>query len=1652
MLRVPTPSSVSNSAEMEHHNTQQAQLQLRSPSRTHHQFHPSRPAILDLFNLYLGLKNSGQKSDDSIREPPNKTQKRVTALNRELPPRNEQFLLDFGQLQSQFTDQEQLSTVAESVLIYLIIHCSSHAPRAEFILFAIRSLSSIGCINWDTFLPSLLSSVSSTEISTSQGNQPSGAVSCANLTSGLLPSSTTVASTTIFQSSNPASPLPTVHGIGSPLHSAAEPSSSAVLSPMNSSDVNAASQQSIAKVNLLTRDSATSSLRQLCCKIILTGLDSNIKPVTHGEVFQHMLNWLINWDQNLHGVDDFDSVKYWKPDKALTEWLHSCLDVIWLLVESDKCRIPFYELLRSGLQFLENIPDDEALFTLILEIHRRRDMMAMHMQMLDQQLHCPTFGTPRLLPQGTANSSGEGVANMRYSPITYSSVLGEPLHGEDLAASIQKGSLDWERALRCLKHALRNTPSPDWWRRVLLVAPCHRLHAQAPTLGAVFTSEMVCEAVIERIVELLKLTNSEINCWQEWLIFSDIFFFLMYSPYFLAEINCWQEWLIFSDIFFFLMKSGCIDFVEFVDKLVLRLQEGDHQILTTNHVTWLLAQIIRVELVMNALNTDSRKVETTRKILSFHKEEKSSDPNNPQSILLDFISSCQNLRIWTLNTATREYLNNEQLQKGKQIDEWWRQVNKGERMMDYMNLDDRSIGMFWVVSYTMAQPACETVMHWLNSAGVTELLPGPNLQSNERLIVMREVCPLPISLLSGLSINLCLKVAYQMEESMFFGQVVPSIALVETYCRLMLISPHSLFRSLLTHLTSRNPTTLTRPGNTILVFEILNYRFLSLYRYQGKSKTLMYDVTKMISTLKGKRGDHRIFRLAENLCMNLILSLRDFFFVKREGKGPTEFTETLNRITIVTLAIIIKTRGIGEFEQLLYLQTMLEQILATSQHSWSEKTLRYFPSVLRDALSGRMDKRGLAIQAWQQAETTVINQCTQLLSPSADPTYVATYINHSFPQHRQYLCAGAWILMHGHPENINCTNLGHVLREFSPEEVTANIYTMVDVLLHHIHLELQRGHSLQDLMLKACGNLSVFIWNHELLPPDILLLALIDRDDDPHALRIVINLLDSKELQQRVKLYLINRGPPEHWLSSGLFKRVELQKALGNYLSWKERYPTFFDDIAARLLPVIPLIIYRLIENDAMDAADRVLQVYSTFLHYYPLNFAFVRDILAYFYGHLPGKLILRVLNILDIKKIPFSESFPQHINSSNAAMCPPLDYFATLLLGLVNHVIPALNNSSKCAAMGDFANNSTRAPHGKIQASLQPGPIISSDGQKPYYQMQDPGTFTQLTLETAVVELLSLPVSPSQIVSSLVQIVVHIQPTLVQSSNGLHGAPGISGQGSILPTSPSGGSTDSLGATRSAPSVSGMNTSNFVSRSGYTCQQLSCLLIQACGLLLAQLPPEFHVQLYVEAARIIKESWWLTDAKRSVGELESAVSYALLDPTWAAQDNTSTAIGNIVALLHAFFCNLPQEWLEGTHLIIKHLRPVTSVAVLRIAFRIMGPLLPRLANAHTLFSKTLSLLLNILVDVFGRNSQLSAPIEAADITDIIDFLHHVIHYEGQGGPVQASSKPRSEILALFGRAAENLRADVQHLFSHLNADSNSSVYASTHPKMVPNA
>jgi mediator of RNA polymerase II transcription subunit 23 len=113
------------------------------------------------------------------------------------------------------------------------------------------------------------------------------------------------------------------------------------------------------------------------------------------------------------------------------------------------------------------------------------------------------------------------------------------------------------------------------------------------------------------------------------------------------------------------------------------------------------------------------------------------------------------------------------MQKGKLIDEWWKQVYKGDRVLDYSMLDEKSMGMVWVLSNTMTQPISEALMTWFKSSGVVDFtLPSNNVgQPGERLSLIHETRPLPITLLSGLSLHLCIRIITQIEELIFSGQV-----------------------------------------------------------------------------------------------------------------------------------------------------------------------------------------------------------------------------------------------------------------------------------------------------------------------------------------------------------------------------------------------------------------------------------------------------------------------------------------------------------------------------------------------------------------------------------------------------------------------------------------------------------------------------------------------------------------------------------------------------------------------------------------------------------------------------------------------------------------------------------------------------------------
>ncbi|KAL3685167.1 hypothetical protein R1sor_003189 [Riccia sorocarpa] len=1570
-----------------------------------------RGAVQDLFNLYLGRPTTSKNDASSREQQPAKQRRKVMASSRPQPPKDENFLSDYQELQATFQDTEQLRSATEGVLALLLVQCSYHALQVEFLLYALQTLAKLGLVRWDSFLPLLLRAVGSCEMAgLHQGPQTSSTPPTTASHALTMGSSATPPLT----ASTPASPAPLLSSsvIGSPaLSSAVDVSSNAIQSP-------AAASTNGSGGKMLSGARVVTWLRPLVCKILQAALELEVKPAACFDILVQIVSWINQWDPKpANGSKDDGSVES-------TAWLHSCIELIWTMIDESKYRVPFYALLHDRTQLkIDHWPEDELLFALFVEVHRRRDKIALHIRTLDQHLHCPTFAT------------------LRTTALTYLGNLGEPLHGEDVANAIPKGSLEWERALRCLRHALRFNPSADWWRKVLISAPRYRQQTQGQQATSrvllsstqpapEFTAEMTCEAVVDRILELMTPISGG---------YSSV-------PVSVTEAGRWQEWLIFADIFYFFMRSGYIDFIEFIDKLAARFARGDQPVMRSNHVTWLLAQVFRLETVTAALSADSKKLETAQKILSFHMAERPVDQTtnlSPQTMLLDFAGSSQILRLWSINRQMMDQLTgnrwNEHIQKGKQIDEWWKQVGKGERVLDYSNLDDKSMGMVWVLSHTVSQPICEAVMAWLNSKGFADYMGSG--QTGDRIVVIHETRPLPVVLLSGLSLHMSSRVVNTIEDLMFAGQHVPSIAIVETYVRLLLLAPQTLFRHHINGMMQRYQQGLTKPGVQLLLLEILNYRLLPLYRYQNKSKQLLFDIAKIIITVKAKRGEHRLFRLTENLAINLIFSTREVILIKKDLKGAsTDFTETMNRVMVVNLAITMKTRGVAEIEQMMFLQPALEQILANSQHTWSEKTMRHFPPSLRDALAGRPDKRQQVIQQWQSVEATVLHHLRAMLLPNSDPSYAMNAMNamnHNFPQHRQFLCAGAWMLMDSHQDIMTSGNFGRLIKELQPEEVTSNIYTMVDVMLHNIHVQLQLGHLQHELLLRASAGLASLMWSQEILPFDITLLALVDRDDDTHALRLVVGLLlDRPEFVQRVQHYNVSRGQPEHWMHSGPFQRHEPQQALGQHLAGKDRYPIFFDDMCLRALPVIPLIIYRLIENDATETAERVLTAYNGLLVYHPGYFSFVRDILAYFYGSLPPKLIVSLLGSLNLNKVPFSDAFLQHVGGQNQGASLPQEYYSSLLQGLVNKVIPPLSKNRSNSAGVEGMPGMSRSASNRSQAPGSANNTTSAaDVHRAFYQHQDPGTYSQLVLETAVIELLSLPPPSNHAVTMLVNAAIRIPSPPSHSTTGSAGLSAVGTPRSpLLPTSPT--NVDS----QNQANGNGLGSSSTSLLTGCP------LVIQACGLLLAQLPTAFHGGFYSEAARIIKECWWVIDQNRPPKEMDAVFGHAVWSPTWAVQDEMSNVVGNTVALLHAFSANLPFEWLEGMHSVITLQRPICSVAHLRLAFRIIGPLLPRLVISRPLFAKTVALLFTSMVDVFGRNSVVKC--EATEISDLVDFLHHAVLMEVQG-PSSAVGKPRPETLMLCSKVIERLRPDVQHMFRHLCVDATTSIYAATHPKMA---
>ena len=309
-------------------------------------------------------------------------------------------------------DHEQLRLVAESILASLLVSCSGHIIRTEFLLFALHTLLRLSLLSWDSFIPMLLRHATATE-SSSQTRHLMRSSSNVVENNSSVPGAHT-SSVVLQQVLTPAAPAsPASAIVGSPPYSAND----------NSTTQSPAKTAETSSLTLPSKGTPFSSgvkvaswLRQVVCKVLSIALDTSefLHPITCFEALSQMVQWVHTWDTVGSGSSEEKKLYVFiSGQHDAKEWLYDCLGIIKALVDERKSRLPFYSLLHDRTQLhLDHWPHDVVLFPFFLEVHRRRDKISSYMQMLDQHLHCPTF------------------ASLRMVALTYQGAMGEPLHGE----------------------------------------------------------------------------------------------------------------------------------------------------------------------------------------------------------------------------------------------------------------------------------------------------------------------------------------------------------------------------------------------------------------------------------------------------------------------------------------------------------------------------------------------------------------------------------------------------------------------------------------------------------------------------------------------------------------------------------------------------------------------------------------------------------------------------------------------------------------------------------------------------------------------------------------------------------------------------------------------------------------------------------------------------------------------------------------------------------------------------------------------------------------------------------------------------------------------------------------------------------------------
>eukprot|EP01117_Protostelium_nocturnum_P015691 TRINITY_DN6100_c0_g1_i1.p1 TRINITY_DN6100_c0_g1~~TRINITY_DN6100_c0_g1_i1.p1 ORF type:complete len:1488 (+),score=546.43 TRINITY_DN6100_c0_g1_i1:535-4464(+) len=1032
----------------------------------------------------------------------------------------------------------------------------------------------------------------------------------------------------------------------------------------------------------------------------------------------------------------------------------------------------------------------------------------------------------------------------------------------------------------------------------------------------------------------------------------------------------WTEWQHFADQFYTYVEKGVLDFERFIHSLHRSQKQENFQ---ENALVWMIMQCNHLDSVKRILKEDlDRKLSANFgcfvPILYHFLAPIPAMPSNEPDLKECAGASLMYQILLALTTTSSpdqrkfltEYLQRVQGGKIQNYRKTWdkAQENDKNQPFDYANLHNGNMktwSFIWILSSITPQQISTSIVEYLNRP--QELSSYSHFPCNPELTYKGRYIPIPLNPLAHLSIKCRCTIFESMEAIILNGkdssEIAPSI--VETYVRLLYMSPdpRKSFQNLLNAMSS--PT--LEPFKLQIFVEMLNFRLIRFIKFQS----LVSEVITTIIPWFSKVIHPQIFSGLEVLALKLLPHWSNVRREKNVKPDQMNFGENINRCCIPLFARTLKTKPVHFYHRFADPKEFVKRFSQlSSAGSIPQATLVHFPSILQESIrevESSMVKdpnSTYPVVTRDRVREEFKNFKDQFtFSSNFEEKFVNRYNQN--PYAKAYFLPVLWLIMkeQRNQELAYVNGATKVLNHFSPQEMSALTYNFVNFLLDESQLQgypksttTDYKPALSPLVNETFDYLRKYIWNYNIFSFETMVMALLSRiSDDPNAVLLLECLLFDEFFVLRVRELLNSTSTRDFWLEESPF--VKNCDFYAKFPEKKIYLPVCYSNVVLRSIPMLDYVFGRLIEAGQKKTITKIINDYSKLYNLHHDNPSeFVQDTLCYYYDNplMTPDMKIQFLRLLDSSNVIFTETFKAYLSD------------------------PSKDNSVFAATYFEKMISNT----GHV---ISQGNIASVTSSKPtrtaFHAFEEFPTFTQCMVTGALLEILVLPLSASQISNHLIGNVF----------------------GSKMKAFPN---------------------------------------VNAVALLLSQLPQQFHDVILEKSIQVVKSDKLLLGHEKEYTLDSFSLAFA---NNYSPNMSTSidNEANKVLVLLQLFFHYSTVTNTCFIERLILACRPFQSVQQVFFVCKLVGPFIHRMRTNSQLVKNFLKLLFDCIKDIDGvlcellwnrcsTEKDINSPLNLFDV--VVDFLHH-LSYSFEGDSNQYFGQELESVYRTFS-------PDLQWAFSHI--------------------